>query len=243
MGSASTAWKPILNELCNTFTVVTVDLPGHGQTPMDKTHPMDPQSLAQSVFDSMNELGFESFHLVGNSLGGWIALEMAGMRPHQIHSVTGIAPAGLWLAPFNARYPGTALARMLSSTIWVVSPLVLHFEWARKMGFSNVSPRWKEFSYETCLDATNAMAGSAGYYPAWDALLKKRYEGHISPTIPVTIIFGDSDRTLPASTSQERSLVPSHARWLVLTESGHAPMWDHPKLVVDQILLTAGVGK
>lgn len=240
MGSASTAWKPILRQLCENFTVVTVDLPGHGDTPMDKAQPMDPQSLAQSVFDVMEDLGIENFHVVGNSLGGWIALEMASMRPHQVLSVIALAPAGLWLAPFNARYPGTALARILSSSVWVVSPVLLRFEWARKIGFGNVSPRWKEFSYETCLDATNAMASSAGYYPAWDALLKKRFESTISSSVPVTIIFGDSDKTLPATTSQERSLAPSHAQWLVLKECGHAPMWDHPQLVIDAILATTG---
>ncbi|CAB4981504.1 unannotated protein [freshwater metagenome] len=243
MGSASTAWKLIIEPLARHFTIVTIDLPGHGQTPMDKTQPMDPQSLAQSVFDAMKDQGFEKFHVVGNSLGGWIALEMASMRPQQILSVIGLAPAGLWLAPFNARYPGTAVARMLSASVWIVSPMLLHFEWARKAGFANVSPRWREFSYETCLDATNAMATASGYYPAWDALLKKRFENQISPTIPITIIFGDSDKTLPASTSQERSLVPSHARWLTFAQCGHAPMWDHPQLVVNEILATAGIAQ
>jgi pimeloyl-ACP methyl ester carboxylesterase len=55
----------------------------------------------------------------------------------------------------------------------------------------------------------------------------------------VTIIFGDSDKTLPLNTSQERSLAPSHARWVVLSESGHAPMWDHPDEVIQEILITA----
>jgi len=238
MGSASTAWQPIFENLETFFTVVTVDLPGHGFTPMDETQPMDPKALAISVFATMQSLGFARFHIVGNSLGGWIALEMAAMNPPVIASVTGLAPAGLWLKPFVARYPGTAIARILASSLKVVSPLLLHYEWARKIGFENVSPRWREFSYELCLDATNAMATAAGYYPAWDALLRKRFDEQVPELIPVTVIFGDSDRTLPAATCQEKSLLPVHARWLILSECGHAPMWDHPTEVIKQILIT-----
>lgn len=240
MGSASSAWQPIVGDLEAVFTVVTVDLPGHGMTPMDETQPMDPKALAYSVLETMRSLGFDNFHVVGNSLGGWIALEMAAMTPSAISSVTGLAPAGLWLKPFVARYPGTAIARILASSLKVVSPLLLHYEWARKIGFENVSPRWREFSYELCLDATNAMARAAGYYPAWDALLQKRFDQEVPASIPVTVIFGDADKTLPASTCQERSLVPSHTNWLILKECGHAPMWDHPKEVIEQILQTTG---
>ena len=238
MGSASTAWKPILSELMETFTVVTIDLPGHGTTPMDESQPMDPQSLADAVFATMHAHGFNHFHVVGNSLGGWIALEMAARKPKSILSVTALAPAGLWLAPINARYPGLAIARMLANSVNVVSPLLLRYEWARKIGFGEVSPHWKEFSYELCLDATHAMATAAGYYPAWDALLKKRFDSPINRSVPITVIFGDSDRTLPASICQEKSLVPTHTHWLVFEECGHAPMWDHPQEVIAEILRT-----
>ena len=240
MGSASNAWKLIIKDLETFFTVVTVDLPGHGSTPMDETQAMDPQGLATSVFETMNSLGFERFHVVGNSLGGWIALEMAAMNPSAIASVTGLAPAGLWLKPFVARYPGTAIARIMASSLRVVSPLLLHYEWARKIGFENVSPRWREFPYNLCLDATNAMATAAGYYPAWDALLRKRFDRQIPGSVPITVIFGDSDRTLPAATCQERSLLPSHATWMIFTECGHAPMWDHPTEVIEEILIVTG---
>ncbi len=238
MGSAATAWKPIMPQLSEFFTVVTIDLPGHGHTPMSHEQPMDPKALAIAVFETMNELGFDTFDVVGNSLGGWIALEMAAMKPSAIKSVTGLAPAGLWLEPFTARYPGTAISRMLASSLKVVSPLLIHYEWARKIGFESVSPLWKNFTYELCKDASEAMGKSVGYYPAWDALLKKKFDSVVDSSIPVTVIFGDSDNTLPAATCQERSLAPAHARWIILPDSGHAPMWDHPAEVVTEILRT-----
>ena len=240
MGSASTAWKTIRPILNHDFNVITVDLPGHGKTPFLPGRPMDPNSLARNVFDEMSAQGFERFHLAGNSLGGWVSLEMASTYPDRILSLTGIAPAGLWLNPYNARYPGTAIARFLARYTYKLAPTALHFEKARALGFFDVSPRWKDFSYELCLDATLAMASATGYYPAWDGMLMKRFDGTIPKSIPVTIIFGDTDRTLPATTCQERSVAPTHANWIIHPNTGHAPMWDNPIDVVDAIKKTAG---
>ena len=235
MGSASTAFKLIRPHLERHFTVITIDLPGHGKTPMINGRPMDPHSLALNVLEEMSILGFERFNLAGNSLGGWVALEMGAEAPDRIHSLTALAPAGLWLNPYNARYPGTAIARFLARYTHKFAATALHFEAARALGFADVSPRWRELSYETCLDATMAMAKADGYYPAWDGMLMKRFNRFIPANVPVTIIFGDTDRTLPETTCQERSVAPVHAKWIIFPETGHAPMWDRPLDVVDEI--------
>lgn len=243
LGSASTVWKPIIPLLQENFSVVTIDLPGHGDTPLISGRAMDPHSFALYALDEMAELGFDKFHLVGNSLGGWVSLEMASVAADRIRSLTALAPAGLWLTPYNVRYPGTALARFLARYTQKFAPTALHFEAARRLGFSEVSPRWREFSYETCLDAATAMAKADGYYPAWDGMLMKRFDGKIPEKVPVTIIFGDTDRTLPATTCQERSLAPSHAKWIIFANTGHAPMWDSPIDVVAEIKRTAALAQ
>jgi len=244
MGSAATAWKPLTPLLINTYNVITVDLPGHGQTPMDKSQPMDPRSLANMVVKEV-ERQFEvtEFDLVGNSWGGWIALEMASAHPQTVKSVVALAPAGFWLATFVQRYPGTSTLRYLAKNTAPFAPAFLKYEWSRKLGFESVSPRWREFSKELCLDATLAMANSPGYFPAWDGMLNKRFDSKIDSSIPVTIIFGDSDNTLPETTCQERTMAPAHAQWKMIEQCGHAPMWDHPEKVVTEIFNVAGVNK
>lgn len=239
MGSAATAWKPIIPTLKKTNLVITVDLPGHGKSLIDSMQPMDPKSLAEAVFRTMDELGIEKFNVVGNSLGGWIALEMAALKPERIKSLLGVAPAGLWLTPFTART--SARNRILAKLVNPIAFFTVHFEALRKLGFQNVSPLWRTFSHETCLDATSAMANSDGYFPAWDAMLKKRFNGKIPTTVPTTIIFGDTDNSLPAQSCQERSLAPTHAKWIIFSECGHAPMWDHPDEVVLEINELTGV--
>ena len=239
MGSSSTAFKPIRPLLEKKFLVIAIDLPGHGETPMIKGRAMDPHSLALNVFDELSEQGIDRFHLAGNSLGGWVSLEMASSKPERVRSLTGLAPAGLWLNPYNARYPGTALARFLARYTHKFAPTALHFEAARKLCFWDVSPRWRELSYEICLDATIAMGKADGYYPAWDGMLMKRFDGKIPEHVPVTIIFGDTDRTLPSTTCQERSVAPQHAKWIIFPDTGHAPMWDSPLDVANAIVETA----
>lgn len=241
LGSAATAWKPIIPALSEKFNVITADLPGHGETPMNPAQAMDPQSLALLLRNSVKENhGVDEFHLVGNSLGGWISLELASLASQNVKSVTGLAPAGLWLAPYSARYPGSAVAKALAKAVKIVAPYVVDIEYARKVGFADVSPRWKDFSKEICLDATMAMATSAGYYPAWDGMLKRRFDSPISSDIPVTVIFGDSDKTLPARDCQERTLVPKHTKWFIFKETGHAPMWDSPQQCIEKIIETTG---
>ena len=244
MGSAATAWKLLTPLLQERFNVITVDLPGHGQSPLLRDQPMDPHSLGTLVVNEVEkQFGVTEFHLVGNSWGGWIALEMASAHPQTVNSVVALAPAGFWLATFVQRYPGTSTLRYLAKNTAPFAPAFLKYEWSRKLGFESVSPRWREFSKELCLDATLAMANSPGYFPAWDGMLNKRFDSKIESSIPVTIIFGDSDNTLPETTCQERTMAPAHAQWKIISECGHAPMWDHPQEVAAEIFAVAGINK
>jgi len=244
MGSAATAWKPLTPLLLNTYNVITVDLPGHGKTPLNKSQQMDPHSLSTLIVKEVaRQFEVTEFDLVGNSWGGWIALEMAAGHPDVVKSVTALAPAGFWLATFVQRYPGTSTLRYLAKNTAPFAPAFLKYEWSRKLGFESVSPRWREFSKELCLDATLAMANSPGYFPAWDGMLKKRFDSKIDPSIPVTIIFGDSDNTLPETTCQERTMAPAHAQWKIIEQCGHAPMWDNPQEVAKEIFAIAGINK
>jgi pimeloyl-ACP methyl ester carboxylesterase len=244
MGSAATAWKPLTPFLQERFNVITVDLPGHGQTPMIAGQSMDPISIGELVVREVKEqFGVTEFDLIGNSWGGWIALEMAASFPDSVRSVTALAPAGFWLATYVQRRPGASQFRLLSSRSAVLAPSFLKYERSRKLGFGDVSPRWRDFSYELCLDATLAMANSPGYFPAWDGMLHKRFDSQIDSKIPVKIIFGDSDKTLPATTCQERTMAPQHSEWIIFEECGHAPMWDNTEKVAAHVLEIAGVSR
>jgi pimeloyl-ACP methyl ester carboxylesterase len=236
MGSASSAWKLITPTLAEALPVIAFDLPGHGNTSLIPGQAMDPLALAQLIRDELQEQGIERFHIAGNSLGGWVALEMAAHFPDNTLSATGIAPAGLWLTPATHRQTRGTLARYLASSTHTIAPWLMQYQWAKRIGFAVVSPLWRDLATETCIDATVAYGTSPGYFPAWDGMLNRRFDSSINASIPVTVLFGDHDNTLPAKHSQERSLLPEHARWIRISQSGHAPMWDHPEIVVQEIL-------
>ena len=239
LGSAATAFKPIIPALAHSFRVITVDLPGHGKSPYNKGQAMDPKSLGRAIFETVErEYGVKEFHVAGNSLGGWIALEMAADQPQRIKTLTGLAPAGLWVKPASGRAPSEAWSYYMAKALRPVIRVGLHVMALRKIGYANVSPKWKEFSYEICYDSAYAMGHATGYFPAWDAMLGKRFDPHVPEDVPVTILFGDTDNTLPYPQSQERSLAPAHASWIVIDNCGHAPMWDYPELMVKIISQT-----
>src|SRR5918995_6284377 len=94
IGHTWRGWKPMLPELERRFDVLSVDLPGHGHSePLPAGTESTPEALADAVERQMLGAGFDSAHLAGNSLGGWISLELA--RRGRARTVTAISPAGL----------------------------------------------------------------------------------------------------------------------------------------------------
>ena len=77
------------------FDVLAVDLPGFGESPpLPAGQEPTPAALAAAVAGLLDELGIDRPHVAGNSLGGWVALELAALRP--LASVALLSPAGLW---------------------------------------------------------------------------------------------------------------------------------------------------
>ena len=97
LGSAGTIWKSLIPKLTDHFSVIAVDLPGHGIAELHEDESVDPKSLARAIVETVSQThDISQMHVAGNSLGGWIALEMAAVAPDKVKSVTALAPAGLW---------------------------------------------------------------------------------------------------------------------------------------------------
>ena len=236
LGSARTTWLPLMPDLRRRFEVLAVDLPGHGGSPaLPRTEPATPRRLAATVAALLDQLGFDRVHVMGNSLGGWVGLELAASG--RARSSVGLAPAGLWLSPGTRRNPLLQFNRLLASSTRSLHPLVLRSATVRALAMSSGSAWPREVSYDTALAAARAQSDSPGYISALDGTLGNRFDrgGQIPADVPVTVIFGDRDRILPGPLLQERSLLPAHARWVQLSHCGHAPQWDAPGVVVREL--------
>ena len=98
LGMSWRAWTPVLEGLESRHDVLALTLPGHRGGPA-APRSVSVESLADAVESALDETGFENPHVVGNSLGGWLALELA--RRGRARTVTAVSPAGAWRNPFD----------------------------------------------------------------------------------------------------------------------------------------------
>ena len=87
--------------LARRFRVVLPDQPGFGGSYRPSEADLDERSITQitvdALFQALDQLGIERFHLLGNSLGGAAALAMAQTRPDRVAGLVLMAPGGGWL--------------------------------------------------------------------------------------------------------------------------------------------------
>ena len=242
LGSAGTIWKTLVPQLVESFTVYAIDLPGHGDAPLRDDEEMDPRSLAQAIVDYLaNDLGVESMHVAGNSLGGWIALEMAAVAPDHVISVTALAPAGLWHEQPPRKFPPSLDARILAKISQYFMKTAYRIPLLKAIGYKKITHLWRELSFESCRDSVIAMARSKGYMPMWHGANGRRFESVVPEKVELSVIFGDEDRTLPEEIAQEKEVAPDHANWIVVDNCAHVIMWNYPDLTVNLIKQTARV--
>jgi pimeloyl-ACP methyl ester carboxylesterase len=242
LGSAGTIWKTLIPQLKSHFTVYAIDLPGHGEAGLHVNEALDPSSLAHSIVSFMkSEHRVSQMHVAGNSLGGWIALEMGAVSPTHVASITALAPAGLWHEGPTRKFPPSLDARFLAKISQHFMRLAYRTPLLKAIGYKKITHLWRELSFESCRDSVIAMANSKGYMPTWRGVLGRKFDSPIEKSVNVSIIFGDYDLTLPVEIAQEKTVAPDHANWVVVDNCAHVIMWNYPELTVDFIKRTAKV--
>lgn len=237
LGSAATIFKPLVKVLSQKFDVISVDLPGHGITPYVSGTLMSPRDMASHVIETLDAIGVKQAHFVGNSLGGWIAMEIAAAYPERTLSAVGLAPAGMRTAPLTHSDLLLSFNRILAKSLKPFISVLVPLKFMRAVGFSRNSPLWQGWSLEICRDAAEAMAGAKGYPYALRATFGKVADctKSIPADIPVVVVFGDTDNIIPAKTGQSRIFMPPHGQWLTWENCGHAIQLDYPDKVAELI--------
>jgi pimeloyl-ACP methyl ester carboxylesterase len=100
LGLTWRCWKPVLGALEALHDVIALDLPGFGEAPPRADGAPTVAALADDVEAELDRLGVDRPHVAGNSLGGWIALELA--RRGRARTVVALAPSGLEVPPERA---------------------------------------------------------------------------------------------------------------------------------------------
>ena len=116
-------WETVAQQLADTgrYEVFAPTMAGHNGGPKSGTWFLSSTVLADHVERQLDELGWETAHIVGNSLGGWVAFELE--RRGRARTVTGIAPAGGWTRWTPAKFE--VVAKFVSGMpFWVFARLL-----------------------------------------------------------------------------------------------------------------------
>jgi pimeloyl-ACP methyl ester carboxylesterase len=230
LGGTSGVWVPVLDRLAAEHEVIALDMPGFGDAPglPEEVEPTAAK-LAAAMHERCEELGIVRPHVAGNSLGGWVALEMG--RAGWAASVTAISPAGLWRAPLGPRARDARVwARRLRPLVW----LGLHARRPREAALRTFAAKPQRIPPAAGRQLVLGWIDSNGYDGANLAMRTHLFDPTGYPEeVPVTIAWGELDRLVGPPKRERR---PAHARFVLLPEVGHTPTWDDPELVAATIL-------
>lgn len=228
------AWDPVVPLLQDRHRLVVVDLPSHGESP-DVPDDVEPIGyMADRLAELIDEVTPEGElpHIVGNSLGGFLGLEM-GARG-LVSGVTAISPAGFFRGDRDRRYAARlfrtiiAASRMAGPLIPALSKSTL----GRSLFMVVFCTRpWRYPAEAMAIDGASV---------AHNSVVERLLEGDwvfsepVDEELPVSVRWGRFDLALPVGQSKLVRRVFPQAR-IKITRDGHVPMTDDPDGVAEAI--------
>jgi pimeloyl-ACP methyl ester carboxylesterase len=235
LGSSRAAWEPVLPALARHFDVLAVDLPGFGDSaPAPPGVEPHPAWMAAAVAELLDELGIRRPHVAGNSLGGWVALELAARRP--VASLALLSPAGLWRdgTPLYCRVSLRVTRWLARHAAGPLFRLVNHRP-GRVVVLSQLVGRPSRMTPAQARSAVRVMGRAPGVAAALAATRHRHYLAEPAVDAPVTVAFGSRDRLLLPGQSRHVEQLPPGTRSAALPGCGHLPMTDDPVAVTGLI--------
>ncbi len=237
-------WRPLLGELAARYEVIAPTLAGHaGGPPFDASLPLTLAGATDSLEEHLGELGVGSAHLVGNSMGGSLALELA--KRGRARSIVALAPGGGWtasdgearrLARFFARQ--IRLTRALAPRLHTTSA-VLRRPALRRVALRDMMRHGDLVAPADLVAIVKSAARCTIADRGVEALRADRglvLEDLDRISCPVLLASPQFDRILPAErhAPRLRREIPG-VESCMLAGCGHVPMWDDTRLVVREI--------
>ncbi len=232
-------WSRVIPLLSDDHDVLAVTMPGHWGGP-EVDGPMTVEALADGIEKILDEAGWDTCHIVGNSLGGWVALELN--RRGRARSVTAIAPAGAWTRwaypqllvglKFLAMGPALGLG-------WLLTDVPARIPLIRNVALRIISKHVGQVDTEDARNFIRSTTHTPGYVSfVWNEIKTGKGLQDIDklPT-PVHLVLCENDHILPVKHYSQRyvELLPLADQPITLPDIGHVPMLEDPKLVADII--------
>jgi pimeloyl-ACP methyl ester carboxylesterase len=232
-------WELVLPALEREHDVLALTLAGHAGGPGLESE-IGANAIVHAVVAAIDEAGFETAHLVGNSLGGYVALRLAACG--RARTVVALAPAGGW-APGDESYQGLlAFQSQLHRQAKAVAPnthAILATREGRRRATQLITTNFEHIPTDLLAHQLLGIASCRSAIPLIEAGLRDDFPLDADRiTCPVRIIWGTADKLLPwpAAAARYRNDWLPHADWIELEGIGHCPQLDAP-LETAQLIL------
>ena len=231
LGDSAHSWQWVLPELARHYQVFAPHLPGFG-TSAKPDVPYSPAFFAACIMAMLDTLGLEKVALVGNSLGGLIALHLVRAAPARVSALGLVASAGMGrgVTPVLRLLTVPGLGRLIiawhrtsiGAWQWALSVSGLLFGNPLRVPRAWLVPMYQMARLPGYLEATVATARS-------ELTLKGQREREIQLDslpdldLPTLMIWGTRDRVLPPRQAQAAGKRLTHGQLAMIPGSGHLP--------------------
>jgi len=232
LGGTKSSFLSTINQLADDYQVISVDLPGFGDSDKPIAAAYDAPYFARAVGRLLEAMGIERAHLVGNSMGGRVAIEVGLTEPERVGKITLLSPAMAALQRSDWRFllqaPLARLGLLQPAPRAVVEPIV------RSM-VPGGNDGWAAAGVDEFLRAFLTPRGRAAFYESARNILLDEPHGErglwtrLAELSPDTLfIWGRHDQLVPiAFMKHVESTLPA-ARHVEL-DCGHVPQVERPR--------------
>jgi pimeloyl-ACP methyl ester carboxylesterase len=232
LGGTKISFLPTVAALAGEFRVIAMDLPGFGDSDKPLGAPYDARWFARAVVALLDALGLERAHLVGNSMGGRVALEVGLRHPERVRRLVLLSSSLAW----RRERPWVPLLRLVPPELGllqvaprgVVEGIVRRYIPGAKSG-------WAAAGVDEFLRAYLTPRGRAAFYAAARNIYLEEPEGEHGfwPRLrkleaPALFVWGRHDRLVPVAFSRHVTDALPHAEHIEL-DCGHVPQLERPR--------------
>ena len=236
LGSSKASFFDTAAALSRSYRVHAIDLPGFGSSSKPRTAPYNAAYFAENALGAMDALGIDRAHLVGNSLGGRVAIEMALTAPERVHGVALLCPAVAFI-----RHGFHPIVRLLRPEFGLLP---------HRFGRATIAKQfWSLFADRDMVDPSVAdvvvdefqrIYASAGARLAFLSAARNIYlerplgRGGFYPRLaaldrPALFVWGSHDKLIPAAFARHVAEWAPAAEHITLDACGHAPQVERPE--------------
>lgn len=226
-----TVWMRFARYFTPRYRVLILDLPGHGETAFDPALHYDTLSQARRVVQAMDALGIARAHLVGNSMGGFIAAQIALHQPERVQTATLIDAAGV-ISP-----QPSDMDRMLAAGGRNPFEMENREQFRDFYAMTMAQPPWLpqatlDYMAQDYIARRTALARIFRDFHHVDLLDARLADIRV----PVLVMWGDQDRLVHRSAAEVWSRGIPGAELRTYPDLGHMPMVEAPARSAQDVL-------